>query len=82
MSGDLVGWDRWNLRADRGRTIVEFTEVATLERPWLRSLGAVARPVFIGNHALMMRSCRRGLEAALAGARVAAAGRDPEPGDR
>jgi len=71
MTGDLAGWDRWVLRPDGEGTLVEFTEFATLERPWLRRLGAVARPAFTGNHALMMRSCRRGLEAALAGYRIA-----------
>jgi len=76
MSGDLTGWDRWTLRGDGDVTIVEFAEVATLERPWLRRLGAVGRPAFIANHALMMRSCRRGLRAALAGAAVASAGGD------
>lgn len=67
MTGDLVGWSHWELVPDGDGTELRFRERARVSRPALAAVEPLARPAFIANHAWMMRSCRRGLEAALAG---------------
>jgi hypothetical protein len=69
MTGDLAGFSRWTITpAIHGTTLV-FEERVEARKPMLRRLGAVARPAFVANHALMMRHGRRGLRAYLAGLR-------------
>jgi Polyketide cyclase / dehydrase and lipid transport len=67
MAGDLVGWSSWELVPDGDGTELRFRERARVARPALAAVEPLARPAFIANHAWMMRNCRRGLEAALAG---------------
>jgi hypothetical protein len=74
MSGDLVGRSSWELVPDGDGTELRFRERARVARPALAAVEPFARPAFIANHAWMMRSCRRGLEAALGGYAVASAG--------
>jgi hypothetical protein len=73
LSGDLVGFSRWQLSAaSGGGTRVEFSEEVEAARPLLRRL-AFARPLFEINHRLMMNSGERGLRAHLKAT-------DPTPG--
>ncbi|MER5732553.1 SRPBCC family protein [Streptomyces sp. NPDC002138] len=67
LTGDLEGWARWTVRP-RGRgTRVLYEQEVEVRRALMRRLAVPGRPVFRLNHALMMRSGRRGLAAALAG---------------
>ncbi|MFC9328235.1 SRPBCC family protein [Kitasatospora sp. NPDC057015] len=68
MTGDLVGWSRWTVTARPGGARVLFEEEARLGKPLLRLLSAPARPVFLTNHAAMMRGGERGLRGHLAAA--------------
>ncbi|MER6995825.1 SRPBCC family protein [Streptomyces sp. NPDC000410] len=68
LTGDLVGWARWTLaaRADGG-TRARYDQEVDVHRPLMRRLAVPGRPVFLANHALMMRAGRRGLAAYLTG---------------
>ena len=71
MTGDIEGFSRWTITASgRGATLV-FEEEVEARKALLRRVGAVARPAFVANHALMMRHGRAGLRAYLAGLRRA-----------
>ena len=61
MSGDLEGWARWSLEARGGGTLARYEQVVEVHKPLLRALAVPGRPVFRGNHRLMMRAGRRGL---------------------
>lgn len=78
MRGDLEGFSRWTLTANREGTSVRFDERASLTPALLRALGPVARLAFELNHSLMMRACERGMRAALSGLALARAAR-PNP---
>ncbi|MFI6643165.1 SRPBCC family protein [Streptomyces sp. NPDC050504] len=72
MTGDLEGWARWTLAdgalgAGRGgaRTRAVYEQEVDARRPLMRRFAALGRPVFIANHAVMMRAGRRGLAALL-----------------
>lgn len=75
MTGDLAGRSRWQISSDDPSSVtLRFEEEAQLVKPILRAFEPAARPLFIANHAVMMRGCRRGLEAALSGYAVALRG--------
>ncbi|MDI3420242.1 SRPBCC family protein [Streptomyces luteolus] len=61
MTGDLDGWARWTLTPAGGGTRVLYEQEVDVRRPLLRRFAVPGRPVFLLNHALMMRSGRRGL---------------------
>ncbi|WP_156721517.1 SRPBCC family protein [Streptomyces apocyni] len=61
MTGDLDGWARWTVTADSGGTRVLYEQEVEVRKPLMRRLALLARPVFLLNHALMMRGGRRGL---------------------
>ncbi|MDI3386785.1 SRPBCC family protein [Streptomyces sp. B-S-A8] len=61
MSGDLDGWARWTLTPAGGGTRVLYEQEVDVRRPLMRKFAVPGRPVFLLNHALMMRSGRRGL---------------------
>ncbi|MEV8536080.1 SRPBCC family protein [Streptomyces sp. NPDC051211] len=66
LGGDLEGWARWTLTAlgaDRTRAVYE--QEVVVRNPLMRRLAVPGRPLFRLNHALMMRSGRRGLAAYL-----------------
>ena len=68
MTGDLEGFSRWVITPDgRGGTRLVFEEEAVPQKPVMRRLAPVARPLYRWNHARMMRSAERGLRAYLAG---------------
>ncbi|WP_346776481.1 SRPBCC family protein [Streptomyces sp. HNM0574] len=63
MTGDLEGWARWTLRDDGtgGGTTALFEQEVEVRKPSLRRVALPGRPLFLANHALMMRSGLRGL---------------------
>jgi uncharacterized protein YndB with AHSA1/START domain len=68
MTGDLEGWVRWTVSpgGTSTRTSLLF-EQEVVVRQWLMRLLAIpGRPLFLANHALMMRGGRLGLLARLA----------------
>ncbi|HEX2053125.1 MAG TPA: SRPBCC family protein [Actinomycetota bacterium] len=61
MRGDLEGFSSWRVeRSDGGCRLVYDQEVEVAKK-LLRKLAPVARPLFIANHALMMRRGESGL---------------------
>ncbi len=67
MTGDLNGWACWTVRAAPGGkgTIALYEQEVDVAKPLMRRLAVPCRPAFLLNHALMMRSGRRGLLAHL-----------------
>jgi hypothetical protein len=61
LQGDLDGVVHVQLRERDGVTHVLYRQDVTLEKVGLRMLSPVLRPFFRWNHAVMMRSGRRGL---------------------
>uniref|UniRef100_A0AAU2VEP1 SRPBCC family protein n=1 Tax=Streptomyces sp. NBC_00003 TaxID=2903608 RepID=A0AAU2VEP1_9ACTN len=61
LSGDLEGWARWTLFARDGGTRAVYEQEVEVRKPLMRRLAVPGRPAFRANHALMMRSGRRGL---------------------
>ncbi|GAA1362416.1 SRPBCC family protein [Streptomyces beijiangensis] len=67
MTGDLEGWARWTVEACDGRTRAVYEQEVEVTSPLMRRLAVPGRPVFLANHALMMRGGRRGLTDLLQG---------------
>ncbi|WP_405655159.1 SRPBCC family protein [Streptomyces sp. RK9] len=65
MTGDLDGWARWTLTAVDGGTRARYDQEVDVRKALMRRLAVPGRPLFLVNHALMMRSGRRGLVAYL-----------------
>ncbi|MDI3408719.1 SRPBCC family protein [Streptomyces cavernicola] len=61
MTGDLDGWARWTLAPVGRGTRVVYEQEVDVRRTLMRRLAVPGRPVFLLNHALMMRAGRRGL---------------------
>lgn len=65
LTGDLVGWSQFALRADgTDRTLLDYTQEVDISLPGPAGRLAawpVARPVLLANHAAMMRAGMRGL---------------------
>ncbi|MGW1890783.1 SRPBCC family protein [Streptomyces sp. NPDC002004] len=66
MTGDLEGWARWTVRPAPGGTRARYEQEVDVRKPLMRRLAVPGRPLFLLNHALMMRAGRRGLAAFLA----------------
>ncbi|MGA4847730.1 SRPBCC family protein [Streptomyces sp. G5(2025)] len=66
MAGDLEGWARWTVAGGAGGTRARYDQEVEVRRPLMRRLAVPGRPVFLLNHALMMRAGRGGLTAHLA----------------
>ncbi|CAL9573323.1 hypothetical protein SUDANB6_04915 [Streptomyces sp. enrichment culture] len=66
LSGDIEGWARWMVIPRGSGTLARYEQVVDVRKPLLRRLAVPGRPAFRANHALMMRSGRRGLAAYLA----------------
>ncbi|MGP8303092.1 SRPBCC family protein [Streptomyces inhibens] len=66
MRGDLAGWARWTVVPGAGGTRAVFEQDVEVCKPLLRRFALLGRPLFVANHALMMRAGRRGLAAWLA----------------
>ncbi|MDH6141099.1 MULTISPECIES: SRPBCC family protein [Kitasatospora] len=68
LDGDLVGWSRWTVGADGpsgGRAV--FEQDVRPGKPLMRRLALPGRPLFLVNHAAMMRAGERGLRRRLLG---------------
>ncbi|QDY75899.1 SRPBCC family protein [Streptomyces qinzhouensis] len=65
MYGDLDGRARWTVTAHGRGSRAVYEQEVEVRRPLLRRLTGPARPLLRANHALMMRSGRRGLTAYL-----------------
>ncbi|MGW0612419.1 SRPBCC family protein [Streptomyces sp. NPDC002788] len=61
LSGDIEGWARWTVTPDGAGSLARYDQVVSVAKPLLRRFAVPGRPVFRANHALMMRSGRRGL---------------------
>jgi hypothetical protein len=73
MDGDLEGFSRWTLTANGLATTVTFDEEVTVNKAMLRRLAIIGRPAYRWNHGLMIRHCKTGLRACLAGIHLARA---------
>ncbi|MCS0636234.1 SRPBCC family protein [Streptomyces sp. LP05-1] len=70
LDGDLTGWLSWRVVPDgagTGAARAVYDQEVEVRLPLLRRLAVPGRPFFRANHALMMRSGRKGLAALLAG---------------
>ncbi|MER5464459.1 SRPBCC family protein [Streptomyces sp. NPDC002668] len=65
MEGDLEGWARWTLTQRGAGTRAVYEQEVEVRKPLMRRLAVPCRPVFVANHAAMMRGGRRGLAAYL-----------------
>ncbi|WP_030560424.1 SRPBCC family protein [Streptomyces aureocirculatus] len=65
MTGDLEGWARWTVTAADGGARATYDQEVDVRKPLMRRLAVPGRPLFLINHALMMRAGRRGLAAYL-----------------
>ncbi|MFF5425040.1 MULTISPECIES: SRPBCC family protein [unclassified Streptomyces] len=61
LGGDLDGWARWTLTPEGSGTRALYEQEVEVRAPLMRAFAVVGRPLFRANHALMMRSGRRGL---------------------
>ncbi|MFE0458979.1 SRPBCC family protein [Kitasatospora sp. NPDC058965] len=67
LTGDLVGWSRWTVHpAGAGAAVAVFEEEVRPGKALMRRLALPGRPLFLANHALMMRAGERGLRRLLA----------------
>ena len=71
MTGDLEGFSRFTIEADGGGSRLLFEEQVVANKPLLRRLALIARPLFVANHWLMMRRGQAGLRTFAAGYRLA-----------
>ncbi|MFF8954844.1 SRPBCC family protein [Streptomyces sp. NPDC014894] len=67
LEGDLEGWARWALAPRGAGTRAVYDQEVEVRKPLMRRLAVPCRPAFRANHAVMMRSGRRGLDARLRG---------------
>jgi uncharacterized protein YndB with AHSA1/START domain len=86
MTGDLEGWFRWTIgpgmpggpgstgTPGRAGTHLLYEQEVVVRKPLMRLLAVPCRPLFLANHALMMRGGRLGLLARLARDAGSAAG--------
>lgn len=66
LSGDLEGFSRWCLQPDGKGCRLIYDQEVQVNKPLLRALAPVARPLLRMNHSLMMARGRRGLRSHLA----------------
>lgn len=52
--GELSGLGRWTLTADGPGTHVRYDWIVDVEKPWMRTLAPLLRPVFAWNHGKVM----------------------------
>jgi hypothetical protein len=66
LTGHLEGVIRWTVERAVDGCVVTFDEDVILNRPALNRLGAIVRPAYVANHALMMAHGQAGLRTFLA----------------
>jgi uncharacterized protein YndB with AHSA1/START domain len=59
--GDLDGTGRWELKSVAGGTQVQYEWRVIADKPWMKWLAPLLRPVFIWNHGGVMGAGRDGL---------------------
>lgn len=59
--GDLEGRGVWQFRQDGGSVVIEYDWTVQANKPWMRRLAPLLRPVFAANHRWAMRKGQRGL---------------------
>ena len=64
-TGDLVGTGIWTLATRDGGVDVRYDWRVSLEKPFLRAISPLVRPLLAANHAWAMRCGERGLRAEL-----------------
>jgi hypothetical protein len=67
MTGDLEGFSRFTIEAAGDGSRIVFEEQVIANKPLLRRLAVVARPVFSANHWIMMYRGQTGLRTYAAG---------------
>ncbi len=67
MTGDLEGYVQGVVAARTQGAVLAISQRVVVNKPLLRALAPVARPVFRANHALMMWRGQRGFRAYLTG---------------
>lgn len=72
LEGDLEGRIVWTIVPTSTGSLITFDERVVTNLELLNRFAPVARPAFIANHALMMRSGHSGLRVFLAGYRLGA----------
>lgn len=60
-SGDLNGTGRWDLEPVANGTRVRYEWRVSADKPWMRRLALLLRPVYVWNHNGVMRGGERGL---------------------
>ncbi len=60
--GELTGTGRWELTRLGGDTDVRYDWSVAVTKPWMRTFGPLAKPLFEWNHHVVMEWGRRGLE--------------------
>lgn len=66
LTGDLEGWVRWTVRPAAHGTDLRYEQEVIVRKPLMRLLALPCRPLFLANHALMMRAGHTGLRTHLA----------------
>jgi len=66
MTGDLEGWVRWTIAPGSPGTRLLFEQEVVVRKALMRRFAVPCRPIFVANHALMMRGGRQGLLTRLA----------------
>lgn len=62
LGGDLTGWAEFAIDPEKdGKTTVGYRQEVEVTAPGLRRVAPLLVPVLRANHALMMRSCERGM---------------------
>lgn len=62
LAGDLTGWAEFHIEpAPSGESAVAYRQEVVLTAPVLRRVAPLLGPALRANHALMMRSCERGM---------------------
>lgn len=60
--GDLQGTGEWRFRQDGEWAQVDYDWTVVANRPWMKRLAPLLRPVFAANHRWAMRKGQQGLE--------------------
>src|SRR5207253_9725675 len=60
-SGDLNGIGRWELQTVERHTLVRYEWRVSADKPWMKVLAPVLKPVFEWNHDEVMRAGKEGL---------------------